>query len=94
VTLAWLSIGQCKYCPMTPDFPAWSGGFAAQVHRLRTTLGPTLHQLELLFHGWIVPWRLAQQDQGRHSRDRCWNLRLTFWTFLWQVAQAGASWPS
>ena len=76
---------------MTPDFPAWSGGFAAQVHRLRTTLGPTLHQLELLFHGWILPWRLAQQDQGSHSRDRCWNLRLTFWTFLWQVAQVGSS---
>ena len=34
---------------------------------------------------------LAQQDEGAHSRDRFWNLRLTFWTFLWQVAQAGAS---
>ena len=76
---------------MTPDFPAWSDGFAAQVHRLRTTLGPTLHQFELLFNLWILPWRLAQQDQGPHSRDRRWNLRLTFWSFLWQVAQAGAS---
>lgn len=76
---------------MTLDFPAWSGGFAAQVHRLRTTLGPTLHQFELLFGCWIAPWRLAQQDQGKHSRDRRWNLRLTFWTFLWQVTQAGTS---
>ncbi len=76
---------------LTPDFPDWSGGFAAQVKRLRTTLGPTLHQFELLFNGWIPHWRLAQQDQGNHSRDRRWNLRLTFWTFLWQVAQAGAS---
>ena len=75
---------------MTPDFPAWSGSFAAQVHRLRTTLGPTLHQFEWLFGAWILPWRLSQQDQGSHSRDRFWNLRLTFWTFLWQVAQAGA----
>ena len=75
---------------MTPDFPAWSGGFAAHVQRLRT-LGPTLHQFERLFCGWILPWRLAQQDQGKHSRNRRWNLRLTFWTFLWQVAQAGAS---
>jgi hypothetical protein len=75
---------------MTPDFPAWSGGFAAHVQRLRT-LGPTLHQFELLFHGWLLPWRLAQQDQGKHSRNRRWNLRLTFWAFLWQVAQAGAS---
>jgi hypothetical protein len=76
---------------MTPDFPAWSGGFTAQVQRLRTTLGPTLHQFELLFDAWIAPWRLAQQDQGCHSRNRRWNLRLTFWTFLWQVAQAGAA---
>jgi Transposase DDE domain len=76
---------------MTPDFPAWSGGFAAQVQQLRTTLGPTLHQFELLFNLWLPDWRLAQQDEGDHSRDRCWNLRLVFWTFLWQVAQAGTS---
>ncbi len=75
----------------TPDFPDWSGGFAAQVHRLRTTLGSNLHQLELLFALWIPGWRLAQQDEGSHSRDRLWNLRLTFWTFLWQIAQAGSS---
>lgn len=76
---------------MTPDFPAWSGSFAAQARRLRNSLGPTLHQFELLFRDWILPWRLAQQDQGEHSRDRLWNLRLTFWTFLWQIAQAGSS---
>jgi hypothetical protein len=76
---------------MTSDFPAWSGTFTAQVNRLRTTLAPNLHQFELLFAPWIAPWRLAQQDEGVHSRDRCWNLRLVFWTFLWQVAQAGAS---
>ena len=76
---------------MTPDFPLWAGGFAAQVRRLRTTVSPTLHQLELLFSAWIVPWRLAQQDEGTHSRNRRWNLRLTFWTFLWQTAQAGAA---
>jgi hypothetical protein len=76
---------------MTPDFPAWSGSFATQVHHLRTAVGPTLHQFELLFRVWILPWRLAQQDEGEHSRDRLWNLRLTFWTFLWQVAQAGTS---
>ena len=76
---------------MTPDFPAWSGGFAAHVQRLHTTLAPTLHQFELLFGDWIAHWRLAQQEEGKHSRDRRWNLRLTFWTFLWQVAQAGAA---
>ena len=75
----------------TPDFPLWSGGFAARVQALRTTLGPCLHQFEQLFAAWIPAGSLAQQNQGSHSRDRLWNLRLTFWTFLWQVSQAGAS---
>jgi hypothetical protein len=76
---------------LTSDFPDWAGGFAQQLRKLRSTAAPTLHQLELLFAMWIPHWRLAQQDQGEHSRNRCWNLRLVFWTFLWQVAQAGAS---
>jgi predicted amidophosphoribosyltransferase len=75
----------------TPDFPDWAGGFAHQLRKLRSTAAPTLHQFELLFGLWIPHWRLAQQDQGAHSRNRRWNLRLVFWTFLWQVAQAGAS---
>jgi hypothetical protein len=75
----------------TPDFNPWAGHFAAQLQRLRTTLGHSVHQLELLFTNWIPRWHLAQQDEGAHSRDRCWNLRLVFWTFLWQIAQAGAS---
>ena len=75
----------------TRDFPSWAGGFAHQLQKLRSTAAPTLHQFELLFAPWIAHWRLAQQDEGEHSRNRCWNLRLVFWTFLWQVAQAGAS---
>jgi hypothetical protein len=76
---------------MTPDFPPWSNQFAAHLHRLRRTLGPTVHQFEALFAQWIPAFRLAQQEDGDHSRLRLWNLRLVFWTFLWQVAQAGAS---
>src|SRR5438105_325062 len=75
----------------TPDFPLWSGPWAAQLKRLRTTTGATLHQFEALFGGWIPRHRLAQQEDHAHSRDRCWNLRLVFWAFLWQVAQAGTS---
>jgi predicted amidophosphoribosyltransferase len=75
----------------TPDFPPWTGGFAHQLRKLRSATAPTLHQFELLFALWIPYWRLAQQDEGVHSRQRRWNLRLVFWTFLWQVAQAGAS---
>jgi hypothetical protein len=76
---------------MTPDFHDWAGGFAQQLRKLRATATPTLHQFELLFAIWIPHWRMAQQDEGQHSRNRRWNLRLVFWTFLWQVAQAGAS---
>ena len=75
----------------TPDFPAWNGQFATQLQRLRTTTGAALHQLEALFGRWIPRYRLVQEDQRAHSRDRCWNLRLTFWTLLWQVTQAGSS---
>ncbi len=76
---------------MTPDFSPWADGFARQIHRLRTTTAAGLQQFEALFSPWIPHWRLAQQDEGDHSRDRLWNLRLVFWTFLWQVGQAGAS---
>jgi hypothetical protein len=75
----------------TPDFTPWTGSFARQLHRWRSTRAATLHQFELLFGPWIAHWRLAQQDEGDHSRNRLWNLRLVFWTFLWQVTQAGAS---
>jgi len=76
---------------MTPDFPLWSNQFAAHAHRLRRTLGPSLHQFEALFSRWIPAFRLAQQDEGDHSRQRLWSLRLVFWTFMWQVAQTGAA---
>ena len=75
----------------TPDLPAFAPLFAQQLQQLRTTTQAALHQFQALFEPWIAPYRLAQQDQGPHSRNRCWNLALTFWTFLWQVAQAGAS---
>lgn len=75
----------------TPDFLPWTGAFARQLKSCRRRSAGALHQLELLFGPWIAPWLLAQRDEGDHSRDRCWNLRLVFWTFLWQIAQAGAS---
>lgn len=76
---------------MTPDFPALAPLFAQHLHQMRTVLGPSLHQWEALLQGWIPRHLLAQEDEGHHSRNRCWNLRLVFWTFLWQVAQAGSS---
>jgi hypothetical protein len=35
--------------------------------RLHGTLGPSLHQFELLFAAWVPLWRLAQQDEARTS---------------------------
>jgi hypothetical protein len=75
----------------TPDLPAFAPLFAQQLQHLRTATQAALHQFQALFEPWIPHYRLAQQDDGPHSRDRCWNLRLVFWTFLWQIAQAGAS---
>ena len=54
---------------LTPDFPAWASALASQLHDLRAHLGPSLHQFEALFTPWIPRWRLAQQDQGEHSRE-------------------------
>lgn len=51
----------------------------------------SVHQLERLCAPWIAPWYLAQQDEKDFSRQRHWTLRLTFWCFLWQVAQVGSS---
>jgi hypothetical protein len=76
---------------MTPDFPLWAGPFGRQFRHWRRHGANGLHQLEHLFGPWIAPWLLSPQDQGDHSRQRLWPLRLVFWTFLWQVAQAGAS---
>jgi len=75
----------------TPDFPLWASALAGPMDKLRGQLALGLHQCEALFGRWIPAWRLSPQDEGAHSRHRRWSLRLTFWTFFWQVAQAGAA---
>lgn len=76
---------------ITPDLPAFAPLFAQQFQELRTATQAALHQFQALFEPWIPHYRLAQQEEGPHSRSRRWNLRLVFWTFLWQIAQAGAA---
>ena len=76
---------------MTPDFPAFAGLLAQRLHSLRSGPTFTLHQFEALLGPWLPPGLLSQADEGPHSRERDWPLRLVFWTFCWQVAQAGAS---
>jgi len=80
---------------MTPDFPSFASAFSRQFDQIRNDPASgrpaLLHQFQILFERWIPHHLLAQRDEGPHSRRRRWTLRLTFWTFLWQVAQAGAS---
>jgi hypothetical protein len=56
----------------------------AQIHGARP------QELEQLFKPALPAGLLAQADEGPHSRERVYSLRVTFWTFLWQVLN-GAS---
>lgn len=69
----------------------WAGGFQRHYQKVRAAAQGSLHQLEVLASPWIPAHLLAPQDEKEFSRQRIWTLRLTFWSFLWQVAQVGAS---
>ena len=73
---------------MTPIFSAFQSLFSDPCRALRAATAGSLHQFEALFGSWLPPGCLAQADQGPHSRQRQWPLRLVFWTFCWQIAQA------
>lgn len=75
----------------TPDFPSWAGDFKRAYQKFRAPAPASVHQLEVLCAAWIPSGRLAQQEEKDFSRARQWTLRLTFWCFLWQVTQVGAS---
>ena len=75
----------------TPIFPSWSEGFAHHSQKLLRVAQGSLHQLQIFCATWIPAHRFSQADDGDFSRERVWPLRLTFWTFLWQSAQAGSS---
>lgn len=47
--------------------------------------------LQWVFERFFPAYLLAQNDDGLHSRERCWTLRLVFWTFLYQVLHPGSS---
>lgn len=76
---------------MTPIFSAFQSLFSDPCRALCAATAGSLHQFQALFGSWLPPGCLAQADEGPHSRQRQWPLRLVFWTFCWQVAQAGAS---
>jgi hypothetical protein len=70
----------------TPFFPALRPKLAPLGRRVaqslrQTTLAQFQEQL-----GAIIPVHLlSQADDGPHSRDRCFNLRLTLECFVWQM---------
>lgn len=70
----------------TPCFPAFRSQLAALGRRtLQTLRQATLHQLQEHFTAVLPPALLAATDEGLNSRDRIFNLRLTFECFVWQV---------
>jgi len=50
-----------------------------------------LNELATLFQDWFAEHLLSASDEGPNSRERLYPLRVTFWTFLWQVLNPGSS---
>ncbi len=72
--------------PETPFFPAFRARLAALGRRTATTIRQaTLAQLQEHLREFLPAKVLAAPDQGPHSRDRVFNLRLTCECFLWQL---------
>ena len=68
----------------TPFFPAFRPRFAALGRRIQHLRQQSLCHLELLLHPFLPPGLLSQADEGPNSRDRAYNLRRTFFGFLYQ----------
>ena len=69
----------------TPCFPAFRArlsALGAHVARLRQQ---SLLDLDLLFGPCLPPGLLSQADAGPNSRERIYNVRRTFFGFLYQV---------
>src|SRR6185436_282174 len=70
----------------TPYFPAFRPQLAPcrnpAVQQVRQA---TLAQLDHYLGGCLPSHLLSQEDEGDHSRERIFTLRLTLQCFLWQV---------
>ena len=69
----------------TPFFPAFRPRLAALGRRVHHLRQQSLAHLEQLIGPWLPPGLLSQSDEGPNSRDRIYNLRRTFFAFLYQV---------
>lgn len=69
----------------TPYFPAFRARLSALGARVQCLRQQSLLQLDRLFGCWLPPGLLSQADEGPNSRERIYNLRRTFFGFLYQV---------
>ncbi len=49
------------------------------------------NELPKLFGPWLPAHLLSPTEQGPNSRQRIYSLRVTFWSFLWQILNPGSS---
>ena len=69
----------------TPWFPAWRSRLAPLGRRVQHLRQQSLLHLDLLLSPFVPSRLLSQADEGPNSRDRVYNLRRTFFGFLYQV---------
>jgi hypothetical protein len=75
----------------TPFFPAFRPRLAALGRRVQQLRQQSLCHLELLLLPFLPPGLLSQADEGPNSRDRAYNVRRTFFGFLYQVLNPNCS---
>src|SRR5712691_5129172 len=69
----------------TPFFPAWRARLAPLRRRVHLLRQQSLLHLDQLLSPFLPPGLLSQADEGSNSRDRIYNVRRTFFGFLYQV---------
>ena len=76
----------------TPCFPAFRSRLAALGRRTTQNLRQTtLAQLQQHLRDFLPAPLLASEEDGLNSRDRVFNLRLTFECFVWQLLKPKTS---
>jgi hypothetical protein len=75
----------------TPFFPQLRNRLAALGRRVQNLRQQSLCHLELLLHPFLPAGLLSQADEGTNSRDRVYNVRRTFFGFLYQVLKPDTS---
>ncbi len=75
----------------TPFFPAWRARLAPLKAAIQNARSQPLPYLQGLFGPWVSKEALVPPQRGPGSRRRVFPLELTFWAFLSQILNPGAS---